>query len=97
MVFIANGAGYKGAAVYAVSVSQCVWGPGETSSNRKRVLRWNKGFVYKDNYVGSWRENAEDRSNDDDDDDDDDTIATDTRKYVVDKPSKVSKNLNAQI
>lgn len=48
--FIRNGAGLKGAAIFANTITPCVWDEDFPFYNFKKSLRWN-GFNYTDNYI----------------------------------------------
>lgn len=77
MSFIANGAGYKGAAVYATTINQCVWVPEQPYKDKMKALRWSDRFVYENNYIGNEKSRSEvdnGYSNVD--------IETDTNRYV---------------
>ena len=74
--FIENGAGLKGAAIYATTLGQCKWTEDYPNSDISRTLRWSNRFVYRGNYIGTFWHGKE--GND---------IATDTYKYIY-KPER---------
>ena len=76
MTFIENGAGYKGAAVYATTVNQCVWIPEKPNVNASAVLQWSDRFIYTKNYIGYFKQTVSslDSSNNS-------VIATDASRY----------------
>lgn len=48
--FIRNGAGLKGAAIFANTITPCVWDEDPPYYNFKKSLRWS-GFNYTGNYI----------------------------------------------
>ena len=84
MNFIGNGAGYKGAAIFATTVTQCAWIPVEPYKAIKDVLRWNGRFTYTSNYVGNWKKNVPLNGGINND-----TIATDTSSFVENGSTEV--------
>ncbi len=52
MRFIQNGAGVKGAAIYASTIRQCVWTEENPFISYKKAFRWSDRFNYHDNYIG---------------------------------------------
>ena len=87
MNFVANGAGYKGAAVYATTINECIWVPDKPYRNATGVLRWSDQFSYTNNYIGGLkeRESSKGVSNYT-------TLATDTNKYSTQKTSVQVRN-----
>ena len=49
--FTRNGAGLKGAAVFANTLTTCVWVKDEPNWSFEKVLKWGKNFIYEDNYL----------------------------------------------
>lgn len=85
MEFIRNGAGLKGAAIYANTITSCIWD--ESASpfyDFKKALRWN-GFVYDGNYLADKPTHPAFDVTDSEVD-----IATDTKSYHILSKNEVS-------
>lgn len=77
--FIGNGAGLKGAAIYANTITPCIWSKNPPHYNFKEALRW-KPFFYKGNYLTDKSKNNSSLSSEVD-------IATDTINFHLILPN----------
>ena len=77
--FIGNAAGLKGAAIYANTITPCIWSENPPHYNFKEALRW-KPFFYKGNYLTDKTKNNSSFSSEVD-------IATDTTNFDLILPN----------
>ncbi len=84
MKFIENGAGIKGAAIFASTVRQCLWTEDYPYLNFKKVFKWSDRFVYLNNFIGNSAKTKMKRIGDDM------NIATDVYRFNLTGPITVS-------
>ena len=84
MQFIDNGAGVKGACIFAATTQPCLWREEHPFFSQKMVFRWSDRFYYYGNYIGRNSKSRERIIGEEVD------IATDVVKYTLNNQYQVS-------